>query len=92
MLYLVCFDIVDDRDRYKAVRVLKEYGGRVQKSVFECENMTEEQLLKMKYRLEAVVDGVQDSIRYYALCRDCLKKFEISGFGRVPRPENFKVV
>lgn len=92
MLYLVCFDIVDDRDRYKTVKILKDYGGRVQKSVFECENMSEEKLLKMKHRIEEVVDNIEDSVRYYALCRECLKRFEKSGFGRVPRVEKFKVV
>ena len=39
MFYLVCFDIVEDPARAKVVKVLKEYGERVQKSVFECPNL-----------------------------------------------------
>ncbi len=35
-LYLVCFDIVSDKIRYRVVKCLKTYGQRVQKSVFEC--------------------------------------------------------
>ena len=48
MFFLVCFDIVDNGTRYRAVKVLKGYGVRVQKSVFECANMTEHKFLKMK--------------------------------------------
>jgi CRISPR-associated protein Cas2 len=92
MFCLVAFDIVDDKVRYRAVKVLKEYGGRVQKSVFECSRLTEEQFLKMKNRLEACIDGTEDSVRYYFLCRGCLKKMEWSGMGEAPRLEAFKVV
>jgi len=47
MFCLVCFDIVDDRIRYRAVKIIKAYGTRVQKLVFECASITEEQFLKM---------------------------------------------
>lgn len=91
MFYVVAFDIVDDRVRYRAVKVLKSYGMRVQKSVFECSGLTEEQFLKMKERLEACIDAAQDSVLYYHLCRRCLPKTEISGLGEPPRPESFRV-
>lgn len=35
-LYVISYDIVDDRKRTKTVDTLKDYGRRVQKSVFEC--------------------------------------------------------
>jgi len=47
MFCLVCFDIVDDRIRYRAVKIIKVYGTRVQKLVFECASITKEQFLKM---------------------------------------------
>ncbi|MBW2321305.1 MAG: CRISPR-associated endonuclease Cas2, partial [Deltaproteobacteria bacterium] len=65
MFCLVCFDIVDDRIRYRAVKIIKAYGIRVQKSVFECTSLTEEQFLKMKQRLEDCIDSTQDSVRFY---------------------------
>jgi len=34
--YLVCYDISDDRERTRVERILKGYGFRAQKSVFEC--------------------------------------------------------
>ncbi|HDG96778.1 MAG TPA: CRISPR-associated endonuclease Cas2, partial [Desulfobacterales bacterium] len=52
MFYLVCFDIVDDRTRQRVVKVLKGYGHRVQKSVFECSKLSEDRYLKLKNKLE----------------------------------------
>lgn len=34
--YVVAYDISDDRERAKVDRVLKKYGFRMQKSLFEC--------------------------------------------------------
>ena len=92
MFYLVSFDILDDRVRYRVVKVLKRFGVRVQKSVFECGRLTEKQFLKMKRLLEDQIDHGEDSVRYYPVCRDCLGKVEVSGDGRVPKSQNFKVV
>ncbi len=92
MFFVVCFDIVDDRTRYRAVKVLKSYGGRVQKSVFECPSLSEEQFLKLKTRLDDVIDHTEDTVRYYFLCRECLRKVEFSGVGEAPDVRPFKVV
>lgn len=92
MFYLVCFDVVEDRARARVVKVLKEYGVRVQKSVFECGNLTGESFLKMKDRLESFIDDSEDTVRYYALCRECLSKAEHSGVGEPPDPSSFRVV
>jgi CRISPR-associated protein Cas2 len=92
MFYLVCFDIVDDRKRLHAVKILKKYGYRVQKSVFECPNLTEKQFLKMKQRIEDNINCIEDSVRYYFLSRDCIWRVEISGIGEKPKIERFQVI
>ena len=56
MFYIICFDISSDRARYHAVKAIKGYAGRVQKSVFECSDLTEKQLLTLKDKLEALID------------------------------------
>lgn len=91
MFYLVCFDIVDNRSRYRAVKIIKSYGSRVQKSVFECAPLTEKQFLKMKQRLEDCIDSTQDSVRFYFLCRQCLRKVEYSGIGEGPQIVPYRV-
>jgi len=92
VFYLVCFDIVEDNTRYRVVKVLKEYGSRVQKSVFECTDLSEKQLVKMIQRIEERIDHTVDSVRYYAVCRDCLRKMEFSGIGEGPSVGKFKVL
>lgn len=92
MFFLVCFDISDDRVRYRVVKVLKGYGERVQKSVFECGDLTEERFLKMKSSIEELIDHGDDSVRYYLLCKGCLRRVEYSGIGVLPDTETFRVV
>jgi CRISPR-associated protein Cas2 len=92
MFYLVCFDIVDNRKRYRVVKILKKYGFRVQKSVFECPNLTEKQFLKMKHRIEGSIDATEDNVRYYYLSKDCIWKMEYSGVGEPPHAERFRMV
>jgi len=92
MFYLIAFDISDDKVRYRAVKALKGYGIRVQKSVFECSDLTEKQFLGLKDRLEALIDEATDSVRYYRLCRKCLKDVELSGMGELPHGEKFGIV
>ena len=92
MFYLVCFDIVEDRVRARACKILKEYGERVQKSVFECPDLNEKKFLGLKTRMEDCIDNTEDTVRYYALCRGCIQKMEFSGIGSAPRTEKYRVV
>ncbi|MBW1722455.1 MAG: CRISPR-associated endonuclease Cas2 [Deltaproteobacteria bacterium] len=92
MFCLVCFDIVDDRSRQRVVKVLKSYGERVQKSVFECPGLSEERFLKMKNSLEDMIDVSEDTIRYYHLCKACLRRFEFSGIGGKPEEGTFRIL
>jgi CRISPR-associated protein Cas2 len=92
MFYLVCFDISEDKVRYRAVKVLKGFGYRVQKSVFECPDLTEKRFLKLKDRLESLIDATCDSVRYYRQCRGCLVDLEVSGTGEPPRVKNFEAI
>ena len=92
MFCLVCFDIVDDRARTRAAKILKEYGVRVQKSVFECGLLTEKKFLNLKTRLEDLIDSSEDTVRYYFVCRGCLKKMEYSGIGVAPDTKSYRVV
>jgi CRISPR-associated protein Cas2 len=92
MFYVITFDISDNKDRYRAVKVLKGVGGRVQKSVFECANLSEHSLLKIQTKLEKIIDHTTDSVRYYRLCRGCVKEVEWNGGGSPPSTESFKVI
>jgi CRISPR-associated protein Cas2 len=92
MFYLVCFDIVDDSIRNKVAKALKGYGYRVQKSVFECPDLTEKQFLKLKDTLEGLIDNTEDTVRYYRQCKGCLRGCEVSGIGDLPEVKEFQVI
>ena len=83
---------MEDHSRSRVSKILKEYGLRVQKSVFECSDINEEKFLKLKDRLEGCIDSTEDTIRYYFLCNGCLRKMEYSGIGEAPVTEKFLVV
>ncbi len=92
MLYIVCYDISDDRARYRVVKALKGFGVRIQKSVFECPDLTEKQLLDLQEKLAAFIDHGVDSIHYFRLCKACIKEVEWSGLGRKPDVDSFRVI
>lgn len=90
-LYLVCFDIVNDKTRYRAAKCLLKYGTRVQKSVFEC-ILDARQFVKMKSELEKIISFEQDSVRYYLLCKRCEENIAISGLGTFTLDEYIIIV
>jgi len=63
--YAVVYDITDDKERIKIARVLKNYGFRVQKSVFEC-RLTKKMKQKMIDEL-AAIQVKTGSIKIYRL-------------------------
>lgn len=91
MFIVVSYDIPDDRRRNKVAQSLKGYGYRVQKSVFECE-VSPELFEKMKKKLKSRINPEEDSLRYYQLCQECLKKIIIEGPGEVKREKPYFVV
>jgi len=71
--YLACFDISDDKARYRVAKCLSAYGVRVQRSVFEISIETPAELEKIKQQLTDLLDPLDD-MRFYALCLSCRKK------------------
>ena len=71
MYILITYDVNTEtsegrRRLYKVAKLCKDYGQRVQNSVFECV-LTETQLTELKHKIELVIDSIQDSIRIYYL-------------------------
>lgn len=68
---LIAYDVATDspagrRRLRKVAQLCVAHGQRVQKSVFECD-LTDVQLEELLYRLLAVIDDGQDSLRVYRL-------------------------
>lgn len=82
MFWVISYDIVDNRRRYRLAKALKNFGYRVQKSVFECQ-VDDRQFLKMKKQVEKIINREEDSVRYYFICARCKNQIEVSGQGSV---------
>jgi CRISPR-associated protein Cas2 len=91
MFVIVSYDVVDDRKRTRIAKAMKSYGERVQKSVFEC-RIDDQQFIRMKKVVESIMDMNEDSVRYYFLCKGCVERIEISGWGTVTEDENLIIV
>lgn len=50
----------------QVAKICKDYGQRVQNSVFECE-VTEAQFTILKSRISGIMDMILDSVRFYFL-------------------------
>ena len=74
-LWIVSYDIADDRRRRRLERGLKALGERVQYSVFECCLTIPEARFHLA-RLAQELDGRADSLRAYPLCAWCAERIE----------------
>lgn len=71
MMVLITYDVNtlsnSGKKRLRNVaNACKDYGQRVQNSVFEC-SLTESQFLILRARLESIINIELDSIRFYFL-------------------------
>ncbi|MBQ7608515.1 MAG: CRISPR-associated endonuclease Cas2 [Desulfovibrionaceae bacterium] len=53
-MYVVAYDITDNKERKKVAKVLQDFGERVQKSVWSCD-ITYEECERLRKRLERLV-------------------------------------
>lgn len=91
MFYLVSYDIPDDKRRLKIAKTIKDFGDRVQYSVFEC-ILDGDLLEKMVARLEKIIEETEDSIRIYALCAQCEKNIQILGKGCITEEQDVYIL
>jgi len=57
----------------------------MQKSVFECTGINEQQYLRLKSRLEDIIDSLDDTVRFYYICSGCRRRVEFIGIGDPPK-------
>lgn len=70
-MYVISYDISNDRLRNKLAKLLEGHGRRVQYSVFEC-RLTEKQFSALYEKIVCLLsDTGEDGIRIYKLCGKC---------------------
>ena len=85
-LYIVSYDIPNDRRRARVHSALTGFGTWVQYSVFEC-FLNRKQRVLMEARLLKEIHQREDTIRIYGLCGACAPKVEVLGIGDAPRED-----
>jgi CRISPR-associated protein Cas2 len=86
MLILVTYDVATvekagQRRLRKVAQACEDYGTRVQKSVFECQVGQKEWVL-LRDRLLKEIKTEEDSLRFYFLDAEAVKRTEHHGIGR----------
>jgi CRISPR-associated protein Cas2 len=91
MLIVISYDVSNDRRRTRLAHMLKDFGQRVQYSVFEF-RLDAEALDRLRQRIEKLTDPLEDSVRIYRLCLECEQKVEIQGLGKVTEDPDVHVL
>ncbi|MBW1703165.1 MAG: CRISPR-associated endonuclease Cas2 [Deltaproteobacteria bacterium] len=86
MNMIVAYDIADPRRLNKVAKVAKDYGIRVQKSIFEVD-VDGRRFAEMKARVEEVIEASEDGVKYFPLCEKCARTMEIIGQGVFVDPD-----
>ncbi len=91
MLYVIAYDIADDGRRLRVAEILKDFGRRVQFSVFEA-GLDAPLLDRLRARVAREIDAEDDSVRIYRICGECERQVEILGQGTRTMEEKVYIV
>lgn len=90
MLILISYDIESDLTRTRLAHKLKDFGPRIQLSVFEAD-VTDKELERLYKKLDKVKLGKEDSIRLYRICGECVNHIKIWGLGEVTKDREYYI-
>jgi CRISPR-associated protein Cas2 len=82
MEYLVVYDICNPKRLRRVEKMMRGFGYRVQKSVFECD-LNKSTVGAMREQAGRIIDPDKDSIRLYPLLDRSREKQLILGQGEV---------
>ncbi|MFP4041028.1 MAG: CRISPR-associated endonuclease Cas2 [Desulfosudaceae bacterium] len=86
MRMIVAYDISDPKRLQRVAKVMKDFGVRVQKSIFEV-SLSSSAFRQMKARLEEEIQWESDGVKYFPLCERCESRLEIIGQGIFVDPD-----
>ena len=77
-LYLIAYDISNDKRRTKLHKTLCGFGKWTQYSIFEC-FLNEKEFITLQHRLKTILNEQEDNVRIYPICATCQEKTETIG-------------
>lgn len=83
MMVLITYDVdtiseTGEKRLRKVAKLCRDYGQRVQNSVFEC-RLTESQFVILKNKINAIIDNELDNVRFYLLGNNWNRRIETIG-------------
>ena len=82
MFLVVAYDITSDRRRNRLVKLLKDYGERVNFSVFEC-RIKKQSYSRLRSEIAKIISNKKDSVLFYDLCLNCERKSDAIGIKKI---------
>ena len=91
MMVLITYDVNTEAKEgmtrlRKVAKLCVNYGQRVQNSVFEC-NITPAQFVQIKAELDNLINHKTDSLRFYLLGKNWVRRVETMGRDDSYNPE-----
>jgi len=83
---IVAYDIADPKRLNRIAKIIKDYGIRVQKSIFEV-TVDDKRFIEMKTRIEHEIHPDEDGVKFFPLCKKCADTLENIGNGIVIEPD-----
>lgn len=78
MLMLVAYDITDPRRLQKVGKLCKDFGVRVQYSIFEC-RLEAARFADFWAQLEELIEPESDRLVSYRICASCSREIMTAG-------------
>jgi len=89
--YIIAYDIREPKRLHKVFKTMKDFGQHRQYSIFEC-RISGISLLKLKNKLEQIIDKENDQVLIIKLCVRCLDQIETIGIPRIVPQDGFTII
>ena len=76
MIYIIAYDIADNKRRLRVSKTLESWGNRIQESVFQLHLDT---AMLARSSLAVLISESEDVIHIYPICSSCADRADILG-------------
>ena len=78
MIYIIAYDIADNKRRLRVAKTLESWGYRIQESVFQL-RLDTATLARVRSSLAVLISESDDVIHIYPICSSCADRADILG-------------
>ena len=78
MIYIIAYDVADNKRRLRVSKTLESRGYRIQEPVFQL-RLDAAMLARVRSSLAALISDAEDVIHIYPICSSCAGRADILG-------------